>query len=220
MPMFRICGVRKEPISERLRVTMNRPNSLKSVPTASSSSFFSEAPSATALRAFSARSLEVLVAGRHAHVVEAIVGAQRVGGIHLVASRAAGLAVEQFQARLGLGRDGRRIAVEEPAERGVHEDQRPLEGRDGPANVLVVHFPTVGLLEGLLIFGHVANGLQARSLRRACPSRPDLGSASWPGGPGSASGRPRRTICSRAALSVVGAFRLPSCPWIPSETAR
>ncbi len=128
-----------------------------------------------------------------------------------MAGHAAGLAVEQIQARLGLGRDGRRIAVEEAAEGRVDEDQRPLEGRDRPADVLVVHFPAVGLLEGLLVLGNVADGLQGgRFVGHSHLDRVEDRHA-WPGGPGWASGRPRRTTGAAAALSVVGAFRLPNC---------
>ena len=98
--------------------------------------------------------------GRDADVVEAVVGAQRVGGIHLVAGDAARLAVEQLPPRLRLGRNRLGIAVEEPPEGRIDEHQRPLEGREGPLHVGVVHLPAVGLLEGLRIVGVAANDLQ------------------------------------------------------------
>jgi hypothetical protein len=114
----------------------------------------------------SRQALEILVPGRHADIVEAVVAAQRIARTHGMTGGAARLAVEQFPAGLRLGRQGRRVARQEATEGRIQEYQRPFEGPDGPAQVLVVHLPAKGLLEGRLVLGVAGDRLHRRGLIR------------------------------------------------------
>ena len=94
MPTLRICGVRKAPIS---RAVVRHHEAAQFAEVGGHGQLVEllfRGVFLQRLQRLRGQGLEVLVPGRDAHVVEPIVGAQRVRGIHLVAGRAAALAVE------------------------------------------------------------------------------------------------------------------------------